>query len=448
MSLVSSLYTGQSGLEAATTDLSVIGDNIANSNTTGFKASRADFSNAMAQEMPSAGGTTSQIGLGAELMNVQKILTQGALSNTGVSTDLALDGGGFFVVKGSNNGQTGQFYTRAGQFTVDKTGYLVNQDGLRVQGYAADQTGAVGPTPGDLQLGASVSPSLATTTINVKANLDQASTVPAAAWNPLSPGTTSNFATTVTVYDSIGAQHQVDIYFRKTADGNSAATPPTGGTWEYHALTDGAGIEGGTAGTPVEISTATGILFNLDGSLQNAGTLGASTFVPKGHPATAPQALAINLGTANPVPTAGLGMDGVTQTALQSQPTSVTQDGHGSGVLSSTSFDKTGKITGSFSNGQSRVIGQVAVATIDAPDQMQRVTGNLFADTSASGNSTIGLAGSGGRGAIVAGSLENSNVDLSTEFIKMIAAQRNYQANAKTVTTADSLLAELMNLKR
>jgi flagellar hook protein FlgE len=446
MSLVSSLYTGQSGLEAATTDLSVIGDNIANSNTTGFKASRADFSNAMAQEMPSAGGTTSQIGLGAELMNVQKILTQGALSNTGVSTDLALDGGGFFVVKGSNNGQTGQFYTRAGQFTVDKTGYLVNQDGLRVQGYSAGQTGAIGPTPGDLQLGASVSPSLATSKINVKANLDQASALIAAPWDPLNPGTTSNFATTVTVYDSIGAQHQVDIYFRKTADGNSAAVPPTGGTWEYHALTDGAGIEGGTAGTPVEISTATAINFNLDGSLQSAGTLGAATFVPKGH--LTPQALAINLGTANAIPTAGLGMDGVTQTALQSQPTSVTQDGHGSGVLSSTSFDKTGKITGSFSNGQSRVIGQVAVATIDAPDQMQRVTGNLFADTSASGNSTIGLAGSGGRGAIVAGSLENSNVDLSTEFIKMIAAQRNYQANAKTVTTADSLLAELMNLKR
>ena len=147
MSLVSSLYTGQTGLEASSTDLSVIGDNIANSNTVGFKASRADFSNAMAQQMLGAGGTVSQIGLGAELMSVQKILTQGALNNTGVATDLALDGTGFFVVKGSHNGRLGQFYTRAGQMTMDKTGYLVNQAGLRVQGYSADPTGVSAPRP-------------------------------------------------------------------------------------------------------------------------------------------------------------------------------------------------------------------------------------------------------------------------------------------------------------
>ena len=133
MSLVSSLYTGQTGLEAASTDLSVIGDNIANSATVGFKASRADFSNAMAQQMIGSGGAAAEVGLGTELQSVQKILTQGALSNTGVATDLALDGGGFFVVKGSQSGMVGQFYTRAGQFTMDKSGYLVNQGGLRVQ---------------------------------------------------------------------------------------------------------------------------------------------------------------------------------------------------------------------------------------------------------------------------------------------------------------------------
>ena len=170
----------------------------------------------------------------------------------------------------------------------------------------------------------------------------------------------------------------------------------------------------------------------------------APVFSPLGAVQT--QALTINLG--DDTTAGGTGLAGMTQMALQSQTKSVTQDGHGSGVLASISVDKSGQIQGSFSNGQSRVIGRVGVALIDAPDQMERAGGNLFAETTASGSSTMGAAGLGGRGGIVAGALENSNVDLSTEFIKMITAQRNYQANSKTVTTADSLLSELMNLKR
>ncbi|MBC8132432.1 MAG: flagellar hook-basal body complex protein, partial [Deltaproteobacteria bacterium] len=207
MSLVSSLYTGQTGLEQSSTDLSVIGDNIANSNTVGFKSSRADFSNAMAQQMLGAGGAVSQVGLGASLLSVQKILTQGALNNTGVATDLAMDGTGFFVVKGNHNGREGQFYTRAGQFSMDKSGYLVNQGGLKVQGYSADPTGAISPSPGDLKLGDSASPAFMTSTITVKANIDAGAAVLAAPWDPLNPGDTSNFATSVTVYDSLGKQH-------------------------------------------------------------------------------------------------------------------------------------------------------------------------------------------------------------------------------------------------
>ncbi|HEX2657773.1 MAG TPA: flagellar hook-basal body complex protein, partial [Polyangia bacterium] len=144
----------------------------------------------------------------------------------------------------------------------------------------------------------------------------------------------------------------------------------------------------------------------------------------------------------------GTGLAGISQFAAQYGATSVTQDGYGSGVLSSISIDKTGKVQGAFSNGTNRVVGQLSVALLNAADQMDRVGGNLFAETTASGNATLGKAGSGGRGGIAAGSLENSNVDLSTEFIHMITAQRNYQANSKTITTADSLLAELMNLKR
>ena len=438
MSLVSSLYTGQSGLEQSSTDLSVIGDNIANSNTVGYKSSRADFSTAMAQQMLGAGGVVSQVGLGTELMSVQKILTQGALNNTGVATDLALDGTGFFVAKGSHNGRQGQFYTRAGQFSMDKSGYLVNQEGLRIQGYPADPTGVVGSSAGDLKLGASSSPALKTSTITAKANLDAGTATLAAAWDPLNPGTTSNFATSVTLFDSLGKEHQTQIYFRKT--GNLATGEAT---WTYHAMTDGGGLTGGVAGTPTEIQTGD-LTFGLDGALQSVANV-AGTFNPLN--ATQAQAVTINMGDPTAV-AGGTGLLGVTQFSAASAPISVTQNGYGSGELANISMDKEGKVLGAFTNGQSRVVGQLTIALVGAADQMERAGGNLFAETTESGNATLGKAGSGGRAGVVAGALENSNVDLSNEFIKMITAQRNYQANAKTVSTADQLLAELMNLKR
>jgi flagellar hook protein FlgE len=371
-------------------------------------------------------------------MSVQKILTQGALNNTGVATDLALDGVGFFVAKGSHNGRQGQFYTRAGQFTMDKTGYLVNQEGLRIQGYPADPTGAVGPSPGDLKLGDSASPAFKTANITVKANLDAASGVPAAAWDPLNPGATSNFATSVTVYDSLGKQHQVDLYFRKT--GNAATGEAQ---WDYHAMTDGGGLTGGTAGTPTEIQTGN-VVFGLNGSLQSV-TVGAGAFNPLN--AVQAQPLAFNFGDPTAV-AGGTGLLGLTQFSSPNGAVSVAQDGYGSGVLANISIDKEGKVQGAFTNGQSRVIGQLTIALVSAADQMERAGGNLFAETTSSGNATLGKAGAGGRGGVVAGALENSNVDMSNEFIKMITAQRNYQANAKTISTADQLLAELMNLKR
>lgn len=435
MSLVSALYTGQTGLESSSTDLSVIGDNIANSATVGFKTSRANFSNAMAQQMIGADGAVAQVGLGSQLQSVQKILTQGALTNTGVATDLALDGGGFFVVKGSNNGQVGQFYTRAGQFTMDKTGFLVNQSGLRVQGFSADPTGVVGATAGDLQLGTTTSPALPTGTVTVKANLNAVNGN--MTFDPLNASNTSNFATTVTAFDSLGTQHQVDIFFAKT--GNLATGEAT---WTYHALTDGGGLTGGTALTPTEIQSGD-LTFDLSGKLQTVANV-AGTFDPLN--AVQGQALTFNMG--DDTTTGGTGLTGVTQFASSSTPSSVTQDGYGAGSLSSIGFDKDGKVQGAFSNGTSRVIGQLAVATVNAADQMDRAGGNLFSETTASGNATLGKAGTGGRGGVAAGTLENSNVDLSNEFIHMITAQRNYQASSKTITTADALLQELMNLKR
>jgi len=432
MSLISSLYTGATGLEQNSTDLSVIGDNIANANTIGFKESRANFQDAMSQQMIGAGTASSQMGLGASLESIQKILTQGAISNTGVATDLAIDGNGFFVVSGAHNGQAGQFYTRAGQFTIDNSGALVNQEGLRVQGYTANTAGVLGTTPGDLVLGNASWPASPTGNIGVVANLDSNAVPPAVAFDPLNAAATSNDSTSVTAYDSLGNAHQVDVFFVKTA----------AGAWDWHALTDGGGLTGGTAGTPTEISNGT-MTFDTTGKL-TAQTTAATNFNPLN--ATNPQPLTFNFG--DPTGGGGTGLLGITQFAGTSGATQTNQDGFAAGSLTHIAIDKNGNINGTFTNGQTRLLGEVATALVKAPDQMDAIGGNLFAVTPASGPATLGAAGNLGRGNIVAGGLEQSNVDLANEFVKMIAAQRAYQANGKTIVTADSLLQELMGIKR
>jgi flagellar hook protein FlgE len=429
MSLVTALYTGATGLQSNSQELSVVGDNIANSNTIGFKASRAAFADAMADNL--LGGSAGQRGLGVKLEAIQKIVSQGALTNTGLATDLAVQGNGLFVVKGSASGQTGTYYTRAGQFTVNKDGFLVNLDGMRVQGYTADQTGNVRASAvGDLKVGNSTASPRASTAVTVRANL-QADATPPAAWDPANPSTTSNFATSVTVYDSLGKGHQVDVYFRKNATGD----------WEWHGLTDGGGLTGGTAGTPTEIAAGTAT-FDGEGRL-SAVTTGVNSFNPAG--ATNPQPLTFNFGTPAP---GGTGVDGLTSFASPSAASFLSQDGFSSGELSRISIDAKGQIVGGFTNGDTRVLGQVAMATFGAPDQLLRVGGALFQEMPNSGPANVGAPSTADRGSVVAGALEQSNVDLASEFIRMIAAQRGFQANSKTLTTADSLLNELVQLKR
>jgi flagellar hook protein FlgE len=426
MSLMSSLYTGASGLAANSIDLSVIGDNISNANTIGFKGSRAAFEDALSQSVLNNG----QLGTGTQLEAVQRLLAQGSLANTGIATDLALDGTGFFVVKGNHGGVDANFYTRAGQFTVDKAGYMVNLQGLRVQGFPADALGNIQPGPADLLVGNATSAPQPTSNITVKGNLDADATTPALPWDVANAAATSNYSTATTVYDSLGNAHAVTIYYRKTG----------AGTWDWHAVTDGGGIQGGTAGTPTEIGNGT-LAYDAKGAL--TAVTQTSTFSPAG--ATDPQALTFNFGTASP---GGTGIDGMTQFGGKSETSFTSQDGWGAGALSSVAVDDKGEITGTFSNGQTRLLGDVAVAGFTAPDQLRTVGGNLFVETAESGQVTVGKAGDAGRGNIVAGALEQSNVDMAGEFVRMIAAQRGFQANSKTISTADQLLQELMNLKR
>ncbi len=428
MSLLSSLNTGAAGLETNSIELEIIGDNIANANTVGFKASRAAFQEQLARTVIGQG--PSQVGLGARLQTVQRIITQGALTTTSRATDVAIDGGGLFIVKGAGTQST--YYTRAGQFTFDKDGYLVNLQGLRVQGFSSNAQGVIQPAIGDLQVGTATSPPLATTTAVIKANLSSTALPPAV--SPFAPGNavaTSNYVSSISVYDSLGAAHQVDTYFVRTVAG-----------WDYHALTDGGGLTGGTAGTATEIANGT-LTFGASGQL-TAKTTAGGPFNPKG--AVNPQAINWNFGTSTGA--GGTGLDGITQFASPSSTSFLSQDGYPAGDLASLNIDKDGQLVGAFTNGRDRVIGQLAVANFQAEDTMERVGGNLYRSNLDSGPPNIGAPGTGPHGAVVAGTLEQSNVDMAGEFVRMIAAQRGFQANSKTLTTADQLLAELMTLKR
>lgn len=421
MSLISSLYIGTSGLAANTNELNVVGDNIANANTVGFKAGRAAFEAAFSETLI---GGVGQLGSGTRLQAVQRMFTQGALLQTGQATDLALQGPGFFVVKGEHNGVPGQFYTRAGQFRLDEGGHLVNLEGLRVQGYTAASDGTVAGPLGDMNIGAVTSPAKATTSITLKGNLSSDAPIQALAFDPANPAETSNFSTAVTVYDSLGKAHQVDVYYAHTGPG----------TWTYHAVTD-------VGGVPTEIGGGS-LTFDSDGKLTDATTGPFTTAFPDATPTD------INFNFGDSTLNGGTGLGGFTQFANASATTFTNQDGFEAGVLSRVDVDSKGNVVGMFTNGQSRTVAQVAVADFEAPDKLSSVGGNLWAERPDSGQPTIGLGGEGGRGAVVSGALEQSNVEISNEFVRMIAAQRGFQANSKTISTADQLLSELIALKR
>lgn len=251
MSLRNAMNSGVSGLIAEGRALGVVGDNLANINTIGFKESRAVFETVLGGAV---GGLGTQ-GSGVRVARVQQLFAQGSLLTTTQPTDVALSGDGFFVVRGALDGITGDFYSRAGQTTVNNDGMLVNPQGLEIQGYAANTDGTFSATPTSIQVPTTGIPPRATTRITVGANLDAGATTPAAAWDPNNPAATSNFSTSTTIYDSQGTAHNVNVYFRRTA----------ANAWEYHVLANGSEVTGGVAGRNSEIATGT-LTFNTSGA--------------------------------------------------------------------------------------------------------------------------------------------------------------------------------------
>lgn len=432
MSLLGSLFSAASGLGAHADAMDVIGDNIANVNTIGYKTARGRFEDVLGSTVASA-PETGIAGQGSRMSGVEQIFSQGTLLGTGNSTDLAIQGEGFFLVNGSLHGVNGAMYTRNGQFHLDANGVLTDANGLRVQGYAADGLGNISATLGDISVPpTAMAPPQITSSVAMAANLDGSSTIPPA-WDPLNPGTTSNFSTSVTVYDSLGAAHNVDIYFRQSAPG----------AWEWHAMVDGGELTGGTAGVPTQCANGT-LTFTTDGYLDTEATA-ASDFDFLN--ATQNQAVAFDFGDSITTD-AGTGQAGVTAYASPSAVSSITQDGFASGALAAFSVAEDGTVTGTFTNGDRRTIGQIAVARFRNNEGLVRAGSGCYVASNDSGLPLIGMANAGGRGSIAAGALEQSNVDLAQEFVNMIAVERGFQANSRTVQTADAMLTELVNIKR
>lgn len=413
MSLMKSINTGLSGLTSNSRALGVVGDNIANANTVGYKSSRANFADVLA-------GTT--IGSGVGVSSVQQQFSQGDLQSTGNALDMAISGKGFLMVNGEVGGQQGSFYTRAGQFTLDKDGFISTPGGLRLQGYGLNDAGDVDLAQlGDMQVGNQTLDPAATTSVDIGLNLSSDAEVLADPWDPTKPGETSNYSTSTTVYDSLGNPIDADVYYRKTG----------ANSWEYHVMVDGEDQQGGTPGTPTEITSGT-LDFDTAGAL-TTHTPNAVTFNPPG--ATQPQDIAFDF-------------EGSTQVAGDSALKSLSQDGYAVGELRDIIIEEDGTITGQFSNGENAAVGRVAMADFAAPDGLARAGGQLWAATPDSGEALVGAAGTGKLGSVISGALESSNVDMSHEFVKMIAYQRGFQASSKSITTGDQLMNEVINLKR
>jgi flagellar hook protein FlgE len=426
MSIMKAMYSGVSGLGAEGEALGVVGDNVANSNTVGFKESRAIFEDIL-------GGAANQSGSGVRMLRAQQIFAQGTMLNTSQPTDLALSGDGFFVVNGSVNGVSGDFYTRAGQTSLNQNGQLVNPQGMALQGYKANADGTFGPAMGAVQVSTAALPPKQSAALTITANLDSTTVPKAVPWDPQDPGGTSNFSTSMTVYDSLGSAHAVDTYFTNTGPG----------TWDFHALVDGGQVAGGVPGTNVEIATGA-LTFTSAGALQDAQVSGGGTVDFVG--ATPGQPLAFNFG--NPISAGGTGMGGTTQFGSPSNVSSQSQDGYASGGLTGVQIDSAGIVDGVYSNGQKIPVGQLAIATFRSNDGLGRAGQNLWSATRESGDAALGSGGSGGRATVVAGALEQSNVDIAAQFVDLIAHQRSFQANSKTITTADQMLQDVVNLIR
>ena len=430
MGVLSSMWTGVSGLQAQGEGLGVTADNIANANTTGFKASRAEFQDQMARSLKGIDGG-NQMGRGVRIGAINPVLAQGNIDNTDRGTDLAINGDGYFQVKGSE----GTGFTRDGSFHFDKNGFLVNTGKQRVQGYQADERGKIESRLGDIKFPRALVNATGTKEVKMDLNLDSREIADSKTFDIKDPYKTSHYATAVEVYDSQGSKHLVNVFFNRGADR----------TWTFRGLVDGKQIEGGTPeGQEMGQVMAGTLKFTEEGKLESQ-ELTESTMNFAGG-AKQDQQIKFNFG--DDLASGGKGIDGTKQFGKESDIVNWKQDGYSAGMVNSLSFNDEGVLTVSYSNGQVMDLGQIALAKFENAEALFKTGGNTFKESRDSGTASLGAARSSGRGSMVAKSLERSTVDLASEFVNMITGQRGFQANSKTITTTDELLGEVIQLKR
>ena len=400
-----SFQQGLSGLNAAAKNLDVIGNNVSNAGTVGFKQSQAQFADVYANSLTGSGG--SNIGIGTKVAVVAKQFTQGNITATNNPLDIAINGGGFFRM--DNNGETN--YQRNGQFQLDRMGFIVSASGAKLTGYTANASGVLSTgSPAPLSINTADLVPQITTEVNAVLNLDSSSAVPAGAFNMNDPATFNN-SSAVSVYDSLGNAHTLQTYYVKTA----------AGTWDVHASTDG-------------------------GAASLVGTLNFDTSGALTTPMPLPVSVAVTTGAVTPY-SVNVDFTGTTQFGSAFSVNTLNQDGFTSGRLAGFNIGPDGTILGRYTNGQSAVLGQVVLASFSNPNGLQPLGNNMWAETATSGAALVGPPDSGSLGVLQSSAVEDSNVDLTAELVNMITAQRVYQANAQTIKTQDAVLQTLVNLR-
>jgi flagellar hook protein FlgE len=535
MSLLSSLYQGITGMQAHSQSISVIGNNLANVSTTGYKGQTVAFADLISQDVTTSAGT-AQVGLGVQVASIYGNFAQGSIETTTSATDLAIGGNGYFCVKPANSDAT--YYTRAGNFTFDNSGYLVDTNGYRVQGWAMKKASTSTSTTTDYQIYGSAtdiqvqnfqSPASATTKIGIITNLDPTSDSQSSSpdgnpffsmfetWDgskdtPLDSAS-YGYSSTIKVYDDTGTSHTLTVYYDKVTMSSNAGSDTV---WQYTVTCkpteDGRTIDGQKVGS----TSAAGLLMtgtltfrsgtlvgesaytlksNASGNLHALSNWSLADFSSSGYPeftanftkasnasstgSVNAQNIALDLGmrsksktwtqssgtiasnasmvgnvtsNASYIPTMGnLVVSALSTESYDTGGNSTlyqTQDGYTAGYLQSVSVDKDGVLTGTFSNGQEIALYSVELATFTNQWGLHRDGNNLYSATLDSGDALTGTANSAGKGSITSNALEASNVDMASEFVDLITAQRGFEANSKVITTADTLLSTVIAMKR
>jgi len=418
---------GLSGLNASSKNLDVIGHNIANANTTGFKSSRAEFADLVASSMGAGGG--ANYGIGVEVAAVAQQFSQGNVTVTGNNLDVAINGNGFFKVQQADGSAA---YTRAGNFKLDKTGDLVTNGGAQVMGFKVDPATGLSTSEAQPLSFPTGAPIQAKQTKSIKAtlNLDaraKDSAGDATATPPVPATPRSTYGTSINVYDTQGVATPVNLYFMKTANPNEWAV--------YNQLDDP------TAVPPVTAISLGTIEFDENGKIDPATATLTLTVSPTANP---------NAGTAAPAVAnfpVDIDMSGATQFGSKFAVADLSQDGYASGDLTRINISNDGMVMASYSNGVTRAEAQVALANFRNPQGLLAVGGNNWVESFDSGPAVMGKPGDGNFGALRSGALEDSNVDLTAELVNMMTAQRAYQANAQTIKTQDQVMSTLVNLR-